>query len=101
MHCMFLIVMLLFCMMFMLIFFVVKIRPENKLFVKRIEFQMNTLYHCLLSMLFVAFLAKLELCASVASNLCETLLCLQEGSNASVVIRCRDHKNAKGCSMLA
>jgi hypothetical protein len=31
-------------------------------------FQMNTLYHCLLSLSFVAFLAKLELCASIASN---------------------------------
>jgi len=72
-------------------------------------FQMNTLYHCLLLLLFVAFLAKHELCASIASNLCETLLCLQEGSNASVTIRCQDCKNAKvvaclhkheGCHML-
>jgi hypothetical protein len=56
---------------------------------------MNTLYHCLLLLLFVAFLAKLELYGSIASNLCETLLCLQEGSNASVTIRCQDCKNAK------
>jgi hypothetical protein len=62
-----------------------------------------------LSLLFVAFLAKLELYASIASNLCKTVLGLQEGSNASVTIRCQDCKNAKvvaclhkheGCYML-